>query len=57
MQAVANYMMNLTELKQKPACKLVAIADDMGLDGVARARKQDVIFGILKAHAKKGGDI
>lgn len=50
-------MMNLTELKQKPASELVDIADDMGLDGVARSRKQDVIFGILKAHAKKGEDI
>ena len=49
--------MNLTELKQKPASELVDIADDMGLDGVARSRKQDVIFGILKAHAKKGEDI
>lgn len=49
--------MNLTELKQKPASELVAIADKMGLDGVARSRKQDVIFGILKAHAKKGEDI
>ena len=50
-------MMNLTELKQKPASELVEIADEMGLDGVARSRKQDVIFGILKAHAKKGEDI
>lgn len=50
-------MMNLTELKQKPASELVDIADEMGLDGVARSRKQDVIFGILKAHAKKGEDI
>ncbi len=50
-------MMNLTELKQKPASELVDIADGMGLDGVARSRKQDVIFGILKSHAKKGEDI
>ena len=50
-------MMNLTELKQKPASELVEIADEMGLDGVARSRKQDVIFGILKAQAKKGEDI
>ncbi|TDJ69401.1 MAG: transcription termination factor Rho [Proteobacteria bacterium] len=49
--------MNLTELKQKPASELVDIADGMGLDGVARSRKQDVIFGILKSHAKKGEDI
>ncbi len=50
-------MMNLTDLKQKPASELVDLADEMGLDGVGRARKQDVIFGILKAHAKKGEDI
>jgi transcription termination factor Rho len=29
----------------------------MGLEGTARARKQDVIFALLKAHAKKGEDI
>ncbi|NNM00096.1 MAG: transcription termination factor Rho [Gammaproteobacteria bacterium] len=49
--------MNLTELKQQSASELVKIADKMGLDSVARSRKQDVIFGILKAHAKKGEDI
>ena len=49
--------MNLTELKQKPASELVDLADEMGLEGVARSRKQDVIFSILKAHAKKGEDI
>ncbi|MFP6681652.1 MAG: transcription termination factor Rho [Gammaproteobacteria bacterium] len=49
--------MNLTDLKRKPASELVDLADDMRLDGVGRARKQDVIFGILKAHAKKGEDI
>ncbi|MCP5143587.1 MAG: transcription termination factor Rho [Gammaproteobacteria bacterium] len=49
--------MNLTELKQKPASELVEIAEGMGLEGMARSRKQDVIFGILKAHAKKGEDI
>ena len=50
-------MMNLTELKRKSAAELVAIAEDMGLDGVARSKKQDVIFSILKAHAKKGENI
>ena len=49
--------MNLTELKQKPASELVDLADEMGIEGVARSRKQDVIFSILKAHAKKGEDI
>jgi len=49
--------MNLTQLKQKPAKELVSLADELGLEGVARSRKQDVIFGILKAQAKKGEDI
>jgi len=46
--------MNLTDLKQKPVTELVKIASEMGLDNVARSRKQDVIFAILKAHAKSG---
>ena len=49
--------MNLTELKQKPASALVDISETLGLEGLARSRKQDVIFEILKAHAKKGEDI
>jgi len=49
--------MNLTELKQKPISQLLEIANEMGLEGVARSRKQDVIFSILKAHAKNGESI
>jgi len=49
--------MNLTDLKQKPVSELVEIASKMGLDNVARSRKQDVIFAILKAHAKNGESI
>lgn len=49
--------MNLTELKQKPASTLLDIAKDMGVENISRARKQDVIFSILKAHAKSGEDI
>ncbi|MFZ5595133.1 MAG: transcription termination factor Rho [Pseudomonadota bacterium] len=49
--------MNLTELKQKPPSELIDIAQDMGIEGMARSRKQDVIFAILKAHAHKGEDI
>jgi transcription termination factor Rho len=48
--------MNLTELKQKPASELINIAQEMGIEG-ARSRKQDVIFSILKSHAKSGEDI
>ncbi|MFT5396541.1 MAG: transcription termination factor Rho [Gammaproteobacteria bacterium] len=49
--------MNLTELKQKPASELVTLSSELGLDNLARNRKQDVIFEILKAQAKKGEDI
>ena len=37
--------------------ELLEIAKEMGLDNLARSRKQDVIFSILKRHAKSGEDI
>lgn len=49
--------MNLTELKKKTVPELLEIASEMGLDNLARSRKQDVIFTILKRHAKSGEDI
>lgn len=49
--------MNLTELKKKPVPELIEIAGSLKIDNIARSRKQDVIFSILKAHAKKGEDI
>ncbi len=49
--------MNLTELKKMPVPELADLARDMKIEGMARTRKQDLIFAILKAHAKKGEDI
>ena len=49
--------MNLSELKTKPISELIQIAQEMGLDNVSRTRKQDVIFQLLKRHAKNGEDI
>jgi len=49
--------MNLTELKQKPIAQLTQTAQDMGVENVSRNRKQDIIFAILKKHAKNGEDI
>ncbi len=49
--------MNLTELKATPVPELFKIAESLGIDNVARSRKQEVIFSILKALAKKGEDI
>ena len=39
--------MNLSELKQKSVPELMEIANAMGLDNAARARKQEIIFNIL----------
>ncbi len=49
--------MNLTELKTRPASSLVELAESMGLENMARSRKQDIIFAVLKAHARNGEDI
>ena len=49
--------MNLSELKLMSVPQLLKIAEDMGLENQARSRKQDVIFNILKRHAKSGEDI
>ena len=49
--------MNLSELKQKTPSEIMGIAQELGLDNVSRKRKQDIIFSILKAQAKKGENI
>lgn len=48
---------NLTELKKKSVTELVEITKNLGIEDVARARKQEMIFAILKALAKRGEDI
>ncbi len=49
--------MNLTELKKKPIAELLDLAEQMGIENMSRSRKQDVIFAILKRHARSGEDI
>lgn len=49
--------MNLTELKQKPVAELLELAEQMGLDNMARSRKQDIIFSLLKRHSRGGEEI
>lgn len=49
--------MNLSELKKKSAAELVTLSEQYGLENMARSRKQDIIFAILKEHAKRGEDI
>jgi transcription termination factor Rho len=55
--AASRQSMNLTQLKLKPVSELVEVATKMGLENLARSRKQDIIFSILKAHARSGEDI
>lgn len=45
--------MNLTELKKKSPSELIQLAQDLGIENMARTRKQDIIFALLKAHALK----
>ncbi|NQY33943.1 MAG: transcription termination factor Rho [Alteromonadaceae bacterium] len=49
--------MNLNDLKEKSISSLISLAESMKLEHLARSRKQDIIFAILKAHAKSGEDI
>ena len=49
--------MNLSELKKKSPPDLLSMASDMGIENISRSRKQEVIFSILKSHAKSGEDI
>ncbi|ADD79689.1 transcription termination factor Rho [Candidatus Riesia pediculicola] len=49
--------MNLTALKNKLVSELIVLGEKIGLENLARMRKQDIIFSILKQHAKSGEDI
>ncbi|NIQ95403.1 MAG: transcription termination factor Rho [Desulfuromonadales bacterium] len=49
--------MNLKDLKEKKITELTSIGKEMGIDGAAGMRKQDLIFGILAGTAQKNGAI
>jgi transcription termination factor Rho len=49
--------MKLTDLKAKPVSDLIEMAREMGLDNLARSRKQEVIAAIVRKQAKAGEDI
>ena len=49
--------MNLSTLKETPVSDLIALAHENGVPDVSRMRKQDIIFTLLKAHARSGDDI
>ena len=49
--------MHISELKQKSPTELIEIAKEVELENISRLRKQDMVFSILKAKAKKGESI
>jgi transcription termination factor Rho len=49
--------MNLTDLKRLPVPDLLNMAQEMGLENLARSRKQEVIAAVLRKNAKNGEDI
>jgi len=49
--------MNLSELKLKQISEIVTIAEELGIENISRARKQEVIYAVLKKRAKEGDDI
>ena len=49
--------MHLSELKQYHVTQLVEMATTNGIDNANRMRRQELLFAILKNHAKKGESI
>lgn len=49
--------MNLADLKRQPVTSLVEMAKELGLENLARSRKQEVIAAILRRQTKNGEEI
>ncbi len=49
--------MNLTELKKQPAPQLLEMAEKLGIEDLSRARRQDIVFSILRATSQNREDI
>jgi transcription termination factor Rho len=49
--------MHLQDLKRKPSAELLALAEELGVENASTLRKQDMMFGILKAMAETDVEI
>jgi transcription termination factor Rho len=49
--------MHLKELKKNKPAELVAMAEELGVEGASTMRKQDLMFSILKIKAEQGAEI
>ncbi len=52
-----NNLMSLPELRKKSISELQAAAEAMNIENLARARRQDITFAMLKAHAAENHPI
>ena len=52
-----NNLMSLPELRKKSISELQAAAEAMNIENLARARRQDITFAMLKAHAADNNPI
>ena len=50
-------MINLKEIKEKHITDLVHMAKELGVEGAANLRKQDLVFAILEAQASRNGAV
>jgi transcription termination factor Rho len=50
-------VLNLTELRRRSASELLEMATEQGIDNIARSKKQDIVFQMLKAAARRGEHI
>jgi len=52
-----DHVLKLSDFKRVPVAKILEQGRELGLDNLDRARKQDITFSVLKAHAEKGASI
>ena len=50
-------IVHIADLKKQSASALLELAESLGLENIARTKKQDLIFALLKAAAKRGDHI
>ena len=50
-------VIHIADLKKQSASALLELAESLGLENIARTKKQDLIFALLKAAAKRGDHI
>ncbi len=50
-------ILNMTELRRKSATELLELATSLGIENIARTKKPDIVFNLLKAAARRGEHI